>query len=45
MMIRKFGNHWLKYRDLVELMNSPSNMEICLCWYQKRNQQKVDIRS
>ena len=32
---RKFGNCWVEYRDLIDLMDCPSNIEIGLCWYQK----------
>ena len=35
-MRRKFGNRWMKYRDPIDLMDCPSNVEIGLCWYQKR---------
>ena len=30
-MRREFGNCWLKYRDPIDLMSHPSNMEIGLC--------------
>ena len=32
-MRRKFGNRWVEYRDPIDLMDHPSNMEIGLCWY------------
>ena len=31
-MRRKFDNHWVEYRNSIDLMNHPSNMEIGLCW-------------
>ena len=34
-MFRKFGNHWVEYRDPIDLMECSSTMEIGLCWYQK----------
>ena len=34
-MRRKFGNRWVEYRDPIDLMDRPSNVEIGLCWYQK----------
>ena len=37
---RKFGNRWLEERYPVELMDHASNMEIGLCWYQKRTNNK-----
>ena len=43
-MRRKFGNRWVEYRDPIDLMDHPSNMEIGLCWYQK-GQQQVDLQS
>ena len=43
-MHRKFGNHWVEYRDLIDLMDHPSNMDIGLCCYQK-GQQQLDLRS
>ena len=27
-----FSNFWMEYRDPIDLMNHPSNMEICLRW-------------
>lgn len=32
-MCRKYRNHWTEYRDAIDLMNHPSNMDIGLCWY------------
>jgi hypothetical protein len=32
-MRMKFGNRWAKYKDLIDLMGFPSNMEIGLYWY------------
>ena len=29
-MCRKFGNPWVEYRDPIDLMDHPSNMEIGL---------------
>ena len=34
-MHRRFDNCWLEYRDSIESMDRPSNMEIDFCWYQK----------
>ena len=34
-MCREFGNHWVEYRDPIDLMDCSSNMEIGLPWYQK----------
>ena len=34
-MRRKFGNHWMDYRDPIDLMDRSSNVKIGLCWYQK----------
>ena len=34
-MCRKFGNCWMGYRDPIDLMDCPSNMEIDLHGYQK----------
>ena len=34
-MRRKLGNHWVEYRDLIHLMDHPSNIEIGLCSHQK----------
>ena len=31
-MHRKIGNHWVEYRDVIDLIDHPSNMEIGLCW-------------
>ena len=41
-MHKKFGNHWMEYRDPIDLMDRPSNMDIGLYWYQ-RCQQQVDL--
>ena len=30
-MCRNFGNHWLEYRDPIDLMDHLSNMDIGLC--------------
>ena len=35
-MHSKFANHWMEYRDPFDLMDRPSNMEIGLCWYKKK---------
>jgi hypothetical protein len=43
-MHRKLGTHWVDYRDLIDLMDGPSNMEMGLRWYQK-GQQQVNLRS
>lgn len=40
MMCENFGNYWVEYRDPVDLMDRPSNMDISLWWY-KRGQQQV----
>ena len=32
-MHRKFGDHYVEYRDPIYLMDCQSNMEIGLCWY------------
>ena len=34
---RKFGNCWVGYMNLIDLMDHPSNMEIGLYWYQGSN--------
>ena len=39
-MHTKLGNHWVEYRDSSDLMDRPSNMEIGLCWYQIRTNNK-----
>ena len=33
----KFGNRWVEYMNLINLMDHPSNMEIDLYWYQGSN--------
>ena len=35
----KYGNRWVEYRDPIDLMNHPSNMNNDLCWHQKGRQQ------
>ena len=40
-MQKKFGNGWVEYRDRIDLINQPSNMEIDLCWYWKRTNNKL----
>ena len=32
---RIFDNRWVEYRNSIDLMNHPSNMEIGLSWYQR----------
>ena len=32
-MRMKFGNRWVKYKDPIDLMDFPPNMDIGLCWY------------
>ena len=39
-MHRKLCNHWMEYRDPIDLMDCPSNMKIGLCWYHKRTNNK-----
>ena len=34
-MRRKIANRWVECRELVNLFDQPSHMEIGLCWYQK----------
>lgn len=34
-MHRKIANKWVEYRELIDLLERPSHMEIGLCWYQK----------
>ena len=35
-MRKKIANKWVEYRELVDLLDRPSQMEIGLCWYQKK---------
>ena len=37
MMRENFGNYWVEYRDPVDLMDRPSNMDIGLWWYKEAN--------
>jgi hypothetical protein len=39
-MCKEIGNRWVEYRDLIDLMDHPSNMEISLCWYEKGTNNK-----
>ena len=39
-MYRKFGNRWVEYKDPIDLMDRLSNMDIGLCWYQTRANNK-----
>jgi hypothetical protein len=39
-MRRKFGTCWMWYRDPIDFMDRPSNMEIGLHWYQKGTNNK-----
>jgi hypothetical protein len=39
-MCRNFGNCWVEYRDPIDLMDRPSNMEIGSCWYLKETNNK-----
>ena len=39
-MCRKFGNHWVEYRDPIDLMDWSSSMEIGVCWYQEGTKNK-----
>jgi hypothetical protein len=41
-MRRKFGNHWVEYRDPIDLMECPSNMDIDSI---KKANNKVDLQS
>ena len=34
-MLKKFDNRWVEYRDPIDLMDHPSNMEIGLCGIKK----------
>lgn len=34
-MHEKFDNCWVEYRDPVDSVDCPSNIEFGLCWYQK----------
>ena len=36
-MRHKIGNRWIEYRQPIDLLDQPSNMEIGLCWYQNKN--------
>ena len=38
--VQKIGNCWLECRDLINLMDCPSNMRIGVCWYQKGTNNK-----
>ena len=40
-MCKKLDNHWVEYKDPIDFMDHPSNMQIGLCWYQKGQQQVV----
>lgn len=40
-MRRNFGKRRLVYRDPIESMDSPSNMAIGYCWYQKGTNKKL----
>ena len=40
-MRRKFGKRRLEYRDPIESMDRPSNMEIGICWYQKGTNKSI----
>ena len=39
-MCKKIGNRWVEYRDSIDLMDHPSNMEIGLCQYEKGTNNK-----
>ena len=39
-MRRKFDNRWVEYRDAIDLMDCPSNINIGLCWYKKGTNNK-----
>jgi hypothetical protein len=43
-MHKVFGNHWVEYRDLIDMMDHPLNIDIGLYCYQK-GQQQLDLRS
>jgi hypothetical protein len=34
-MRRKIINCWVEYRDPIDLLDHPNNVEVDLCWYQK----------
>jgi hypothetical protein len=34
-MRRKIINRWVEYRDPIDLLDRPNNVEVGLCWYQK----------
>ena len=38
----RFGNYQVEYRNSIDLMDHPLNMDIGLCWYQKGQQQVTD---
>ena len=44
-MQMKFCNRWVEYRDHIDLMDRPLNVETCLCWFQKKadNNWKYDL--
>jgi hypothetical protein len=39
-MHRNFGNHWVVYKDPIDLMDRPSSMEIGVSWYQEGTNNK-----
>ena len=34
-MRRKIINRWVEYKDPIDLLDRPNNVEVGLCWYQK----------
>ena len=34
-MRRKIFNCWVEYKDLIDLLDRPNNVDVGLCWYQK----------
>ena len=36
-MCRKVGNGWIEYRQPIDLLEWPSNIELRVCWYQNKN--------
>ena len=39
-MCTKVGNQWMEYKDPIDLMHQPSNMESGLCWHEKGTNNK-----
>ena len=39
-MRKQIDNCWVEYRDSIDLMDCPSDMEIGLCWYKNGTKNK-----